>query len=252
MAGKEPEAQQDGGATSGSLWHTCARWSTAMAGGRTWRAVSREAWVQIRRAYWYPFYAYARRAGGEALEVQHRVEVFMSQLLAADAALRLPPGKVRFRIFLLAQFRTVPTGDAISPSVRLPGIPLVPLVDLEHAERRYHLESIARFDAEGLYEFRWALTAVDRSLNRLRTQFLAPVHVRTFNVLQEFLTGDEAPSAYAQASRELGLSEENVRVIVRRMRQRYRDYFRQEVLGTVSDPAEVEDEMRYLLRVIAG
>jgi RNA polymerase sigma-70 factor (ECF subfamily) len=41
-------------------------------------------------------------------------------------------------------------------------------------------------------------------------------------------------------------------VAVHRLRQRYRDVLRAEIADTVSGPKAVEEELRYLFRVLAG
>jgi hypothetical protein len=50
----------------------------------------------------------------------------------------------------------------------------------------------------------------------------------------------------------LQLSEGGLRTAVHRMRLRHRELVREEVAQTVSNPAEVDEEIRYLLRVISG
>ncbi len=48
------------------------------------------------------------------------------------------------------------------------------------------------------------------------------------------------------------MSGEAAKKAVHRMRRRYYDLFREETAHTVADPAEVEEEMRYLGAVMAG
>ena len=57
---------------------------------------------------------------------------------------------------------------------------------------------------------------------------------------------------YAQAAAPLGMTVEAVKKAVQRMRHRYYELFRDEVAHTVADPAEVEEELRYLCAVIAA
>ena len=59
-------------------------------------------------------------------------------------------------------------------------------------------------------------------------------------------------AAYASAAERLAMSEEAVRKEVSRMRQRYRELFCEEIANTVSHPSEVEEEVRYLMRVLAS
>ena len=41
-----------------------------------------------------------------------------------------------------------------------------------------------------------------------------------------------------------------LRTVLRRTRQRYRELLREEVARTLADPAEVEEELRYLYRLL--
>ncbi len=45
----------------------------------------------------------------------------------------------------------------------------------------------------------------------------------------------------------LAKSEGNVRVAVHRLRRRYRELLQQEILQTLADPAQAEEEMRALM-----
>jgi RNA polymerase sigma-70 factor (ECF subfamily) len=46
------------------------------------------------------------------------------------------------------------------------------------------------------------------------------------------------------------MSEGAFKVAVHRLKKRYRQALQAEILETVSDPGQVEDEIRYLLRVL--
>jgi len=46
------------------------------------------------------------------------------------------------------------------------------------------------------------------------------------------------------------MTEDAVKVAVHRLRRRYGEMLRKEVEETVADPAQVDDEIRYLLEVI--
>ena len=53
---------------------------------------------------------------------------------------------------------------------------------------------------------------------------------------------------YAEAAARLGLNEGAARVAVHRLRKRYRELLREEISQTLSDPADVEEELRALFR----
>ena len=60
-----------------------------------------------------------------------------------------------------------------------------------------------------------------------------------------------AASAYAGWAAALGTSEGAVKVALHRMRRRFGEVLRSEIVHTVSSPEEIDDEIRHLLAVIA-
>ena len=72
-----------------------------------------------------------------------------------------------------------------------------------------------------------------------------------FNHLQNLLTPEHGTTTYADIARALNMTEGAIKVAVYRLRKRYGEVLRAEIAGTVSTPAEVEDELRHLLTILA-
>ena len=90
---------------------------------------------------------------------------------------------------------------------------------------------------------------LERVLDRLRNEFVQHGRPEHFERLKVFLLGQsEAP--YAVLARDMNTSEGALKVAIHRLRKRYRELFRQEIADTVSDPAEVESELRFLATVL--
>lgn len=73
-----------------------------------------------------------------------------------------------------------------------------------------------------------------------------------FAVLKPWLLGDVAGRTQAEAAERLGWTENAVRVAVHRLRRRFRELIKQEITQTVDDPAQVQEELRYLLGVLSA
>jgi RNA polymerase sigma-70 factor (ECF subfamily) len=69
-----------------------------------------------------------------------------------------------------------------------------------------------------------------------------------FEALKGSLSGNE-PGRSETAAR-LGMTEGAVKVAVHRLRQRYRELLRAEIAETVTDPSDVDDEMRHLVAAL--
>jgi hypothetical protein len=93
---------------------------------------------------------------------------------------------------------------------------------------------------------------LDRALHMLRQEFAAAGKTRRFEGLKACLTGNGPEEHYRELGATLGMSEAAVKSAVHRMRHRFGETLRAEVAQTVADPAEVEDEIRYLFAVVSA
>ena len=104
---------------------------------------------------------------------------------------------------------------------------------------------------EKIFEREWATTLVDEALQALRLECEAGSKGRQFEALKGCLEG-EAPGTYDEIGKALGMSEGAVKVAVHRLRRRFRDLLREEIAATVVDPADVDDELRYLFATVSS
>jgi RNA polymerase sigma-70 factor (ECF subfamily) len=105
---------------------------------------------------------------------------------------------------------------------------------------------------ETLFEQRWAWAVLEQVLARLRQEFVTTERGDLFEHFKGFLsTGKPAPKAYAEVAARTGLKEGTVKVAVHRLRRRYGELLRAQIAETVADPSEVEDELRYLVQILA-
>jgi len=75
---------------------------------------------------------------------------------------------------------------------------------------------------------------------------------KLFEQLKIFLTAGKGALPYTTAAQTLGLDEPAVRVAVHRLRKRYRELLRAEIAQTLSDPTQVDEEMRALFSAFSG
>jgi RNA polymerase sigma factor (sigma-70 family) len=228
-------------------------WSVVLAAGEQNTPQSAAALEQLCRAYWYPLYAYARRRGYGHEDAQDLIQGFLAQLLERQAFARVDRRKGRFRSFLLAALNYFMADEHRRAYAQKRGCGRAALsFDAEGAERRYHLEPVEEQSPDKLFERRWALTLLDRVLERLEQEFREEGKAEAFEQLRGFIVAGTSEVTYAQVAEKLGTTAEAVKKGVHRLRRRYQRLFREEIAQTVADPAEVEDEMRCLCQVMAG
>ena len=125
-------------------------------------------------------------------------------------------------------------------------------LDAEDARSRYRLEPAHELTPEAIFEMRWAHAVLEQTLSGLRADFIAKGKERLFDGLSSFLILDEPGDSYQQAATRLRLPLSAIKTTVHRLRQEYRTKLREEIGRTVSTPDEIEDELRYLRKVLAG
>ena len=202
-------------------------------------------------SYWYPLYAYVRRQGHSPHDAQDLTQEFFARLLEKDYLKAADREKGRFRTFLIVALKRFLANewDRVRAQKRGGGQHLLSL-DAELAEERYRIEPAEGASAEKVFERRWALTLLERSMTRLREEFVKSGKTSDFEHLKACLTAGRGEISYAEIGTALGLNEGAVRVAVHRLRKRYREIFREEIAHTVSGPEEIDAEVRYLMGVL--
>ena len=69
--------------------------------------------------------------------------------------------------------------------------------------------------------------------------------------MKSFLPAERGGIPYAELAAKLQMNSGAARVAVHRLRQRFRELFRDEIAHTVSSPDEIDEEVRYLLSVLS-
>jgi RNA polymerase sigma-70 factor (ECF subfamily) len=206
----------------------------------------------LYRTYWEPLYAFIRRRGYPSHDAEDLTQSFFCLLQERDAFAHLAPEKGRFRSFLLAALRHFLADEhrratALKRGGCQPGLTL----DLEAAEQRC-LQALAREGPpDALFDRQWAQALMDRAYQCVEAQYQAAGKAALFEALKPCLAQDGEPGSYASLAAVLGMTQAAVGMAVHRLRKSYRQHIRGQVAQTVSDPAEVKEELRYLLEVLA-
>jgi RNA polymerase sigma-70 factor (ECF subfamily) len=229
------------------------RWTVVLTAARSDTTRGRDALAQLCQMYWYPLYAYVRRKGYSPPDAEDLTQAFFAQVLRERLVASADREKGRFRSFLLTRLNhfLADEWDRLKAQKRGGGERVLAL-EITAAETRFQLEPVDWRSPDRLYEHRWALTLLERVFDRLRQEYRRDGKATLFEETKGCLAQARAAVPYAEAGARLGLSEGALRVAVHRLRQRYRELLRAEVADTVSGPEEVEEELRYLFRVLAG
>jgi RNA polymerase sigma factor (sigma-70 family) len=229
------------------------RWTVVMKAAQSQAEGAELALAELCQVYWYPLYIFARRRGYSPSDAEDLTQGFFLHLLADRALAGVDPLKGKFRSFLLACFQNH-IADAVDWTRRVKrggGEDFVQL-DAEDAEERYLREPVEFLAAEKIFDARWAMTVLGEAMTPLREEYIAARKESTFEALESFLDPNSALAlpSYEDVAKRLGLSASGVKTIVHRMRKRYRAILREEVGRTVSDPANIDEEIRALCEAL--
>jgi RNA polymerase sigma factor (sigma-70 family) len=202
--------------------------------------------------YWYPVYACIRRFGKGHAEAEDIAQGFFERLLSNRTFQHLEPARTRLRAYLWVALRRYlqETDIEAHRRKRSGSVPHLSW-DTLSARERYRCEAVDRWTAEQSFDRRWALALLDRALQRLKTETAVTRHPELFEQLKSGILGEKDGHSHAELAQLLGMSLGSVRVTVLRLRRRFGQLCREEVAHTVDDPAAVDEELRYLMRVIA-
>jgi DNA-directed RNA polymerase specialized sigma24 family protein len=234
-------------------------WSVIVAAGESQAApeAARAALAELCQTYWAPLYGFVRSRGYSIHDAQDFTQSFFAFLIEKKIYTRADRRKGRFRSFLLAALKNF-LADAYDREQTLKRgghYEFLPLREeqAEEAESLFQTQSASgnAIPEDRVFERTWAETLVTGGLKRVAAFYRAEGKEKLFEELRMFLTGSADPlPAYSDLAIRLGTQESTLRSHVTRLRSRYRDALRAEVRNTVETEAEVDGELRELLRVL--
>jgi RNA polymerase sigma-70 factor (ECF subfamily) len=225
------------------------RWTLVLAAAKTPER-AREALDWPCQAYWRPLYSYVRRRGYSPEDAHDLVQGFFVEVLEDDLLKRVDPSAGRLRAYMLGAIKHHLSHQRERDAAQKRRAEQARFqVSLDDAETLFGLEADPNLDPAAAYDRRWALAVFERAMTSLAADHAAEGKKQLFDRLQGYLHGAD-DSSYRSAAEELGMTEGATKVAVHRMRARLGQLLRLEVSQTVASPEEVDDELRYLLRVL--
>jgi DNA-directed RNA polymerase specialized sigma24 family protein len=226
-------------------------WSVVLSARDESSPKSAEALENLCGVYWYPLYAYARWLGNSAHDAEDLTQEFFARLLEKKYLGAVEQERGRFRTFLLVVFKRFLSEQwrRGQTQKRGGGQNAVPF-DTALAESLYRNEPPAKLAAEKLYDQRWALTLLEKTMGRLRAEFETTGRGEEFERLKGVLAVSREEIQGTAAS-GAGPVDGAARVAAHRLRKRFRQILREEIAHTIAPPADVDEELRHLLGVLS-
>lgn len=214
-------------------------------------SVALRALEHMARAYWQPLYVFLRQRGTGHDEAADAVQGFFEHLVRREVLQNVSQRETRFRTFLLTCFTrwhsnllrdgsTQRRGSGVEP------VPLEQITTLEVGLVLNDEPAGQRFDHQ------WARNLYERALARLDEEITGQKERSGFLMeLRRRMLGPEALQAdWEPVAERFGMAAGTVRKAAHDLRRRFAILLRHEVRTVVADDAEVDDELRYLVRLL--
>jgi len=238
---------QEGGAA-----FQTTHWTVILRARESESTQSSQALSIFCEAYWPPLYAFLRHRGRASPEAQDLVQGFFAHLIEHKTLSRADQEKGRLRTFLLASlqnflFNEYDRGHALKRG----GGKEILSMDEHLPEAEASMIDTAHLSDARCYDLVWASNIVKRAWQHLKKEFEAEGKAELLEALQPFVTGGgRTPPSQEEAAARLGVPIATLRMWLWRLCQRYREALRMEVASTVSDPADVDQELHYLFQIL--
>jgi len=205
-------------------------------------------------AYWPPLYSFLRHRGHASAEAQDLVQGFFAHMLEQDTLSRADQNKGRLRTFLLGSLQNFLCNEYDrTRALKRGGDRQIVSIEEHLPEVEASMMETAYVSDSRSYDLVWASHVVKRAWQHLETAFEAEGKAEWLEVLRPFVAGGgRTPLSQEEAAAKLGVPIATLRTWLSRLRRRYREALRMEVASTVSDPAEVDQELHYLYQILTA
>ena len=243
-----PGTLQEGGAS-----FQTTHWTVVFrAGEPESEASAQQALSGFCEAYWPPLYSFLRHRGYSSADAQDLVQSFFAQLLEQNTLSRADRQKGRLRTFLLGSLENFLYNeyDRARALKRGGGRQVLSIEEYLPEAEAAMLATVHLSDA-GCYDLVWASNIVSRAWKNLQNEFEAEGKAEWLEQLRPFVAGGSAKApSQEEAAARLQVPIATLRTWLSRLRQRFRESLRTEVGGTVSDPADIDGELRHLYQIL--
>lgn len=211
------------------------------------------AMEELCRGYWYPIYAFLRRSGYSVQDSEDLTQAFFHRLLTEKALLMAREGAGKLRSYLLGTLKHLLSDHVRHQTAQKRGGGLLTVsFDQMEAEERYACEPQDSHDPEWLFTRAWANELLAGVREKLREAYDTVGRADVFNLLLPFLVWDNEPPSCREIALKLGASEVATRILIHRLRVKFRTLLRDEVARTVLTPEEIPGELAWLQSVLVA
>jgi len=220
---------------------TC--WTQVLLAESDQSPAAREALEDLCARYWPCIYSFLRRRGCSPHDAEDFTQGFLGKVLEAHSIARADPSLGRFRNFLLRMLKDYLVDEVRKREALKRGGP-GRFADLpfHETEEQYLSEPDPGLTPEQVFDRGWAASLLENAFQRLEEEFVKAGQGERFQLLKRFIADEASERDCADLAAQLEITPKSASVAVYRLRTRYRQLIREEVLATVSGTELVKAE----------
>ena len=203
------------------------------------------------RRYWYPVYAYLRRAGYSSEDAEDLTQTTFQRLVTSEALQQVQQERGRLRSFLIGLVRQVISRHSRHHQAekRGGGVSVISLDEIL-AGNRYAAEPADLDDPQRLFERAWAFQTMETVRGKLRASFIKTGRLAAYESLEPYLGWGDPPGSFSELGQRMNSNENAVRVLVHRLRKKFHELLEDEIALTVMDRSDIPAELEWMQSVL--
>jgi RNA polymerase sigma-70 factor (ECF subfamily) len=214
-------------------------------------ATGRAALEQLCTAYRPPVLAYIRHLGYRREEAEDLAQGFFTLFIERQIYADADPARGRFRALLLTALRRhLINSDVTDHTVKRGG--RIRMQSLDDAAAAASETPVSADSPEQAFQLCWAVSVIDRAMDRLQREAEAAGKQDLFAHLREFLLDAPDKGDFERAGAALGMRPNTVSVAVHRLRQRLREAIREDLRDGVAEVGDVDQDLADLRAVLGS
>jgi RNA polymerase sigma-70 factor (ECF subfamily) len=238
------DAQKVVGQTSGPGLFTTTHWSMV----RRAQDKSETALNSLFQSYRNPLLIWLRARQYSSHDAEDLLHSFFANLLRHDFLRDVSPQKGKFRTFLLTSLKNHLSDERDKANAQKRGGGQAPdsLQETDDQDQPIHDPAASGAAPDEEYDRAWARAVLTNAMRQLETECARTGHATLCTALEPVMFADETAAPYREIGERLSMSEGAVKTAAHRIRARLRGIIREEILQTVDNEADLQEELQYL------
>jgi len=220
-------------------------WTRILGSQQTISDTASDALNLLCTHYRQPIYHFILRRVESPEEAEDLTQSFFAGLIEKKHYRSADPNRGKFRTFLLSAVKNFLLSQVRNANVQKRG-GRYEHISIETTEAP-DLEDHANAFSDSDFDQQWAIAIFDSVWKELEVEYKHMNQGDRYQILRKTLTLPEQGIPYADLAEHLQITVSGVKSAVFRLRSRFRERFRAAVAQVVENPAEIDEEIRYLM-----